>query len=58
MNAKRIAPLASVLLVVFGLAVAAPFASAAKAPTVTGIVHACIKTKGKKSQRGTLRIVA
>jgi hypothetical protein len=58
MKIKRFAPLASVLLVaVLALAVAAPFASAAKAPTVTGIVHACIKTKGKKSQRGSIRIV-
>lgn len=57
MKTKLVAPLVSVLLVALGL-LAAPFASAASAPlTTNGSVHACVKAKGKASQRGMLRVV-
>jgi Collagen triple helix repeat (20 copies) len=57
MRLRSIAILASVLPIVLGL-VLAPLASAGNSPRVTGgVIHACMKTKGKKSQRGTLRIV-
>jgi|GEM_PF-4758016 len=45
-------------LLVLGL-VLAPLAVAGKGPRVkNGIVHACLKTKGKKAQRGTIRVVS
>lgn len=48
---------ASVILVL-GLVVPA-LAVAGRGPVARGgIVHACLKTKGKKSQRGTIRVVA
>ncbi len=57
MKTKLVAPLVSVLLVALGLMVA-PLASAASAPLVTnGSVHACVKVKGKASQRGMMRVV-
>ena len=57
MKAKLIAPLVLVLLVALGLTVA-PLASAATTPSVqNGVVHACMKVKGKRSQRGMIRIV-
>jgi hypothetical protein len=57
MKAKLIAPLVPVLLVALGLFVA-PLASAASTPSVqNGVVHACMKVKGKKAQRGMIRIV-
>lgn len=57
MKAKLIAPLVPVLLVALGLTVA-PLASAATTPSVqNGVVHACMKVKGKRSQRGMIRIV-
>ncbi len=57
MKAKLIAPLVSVLLVASALTVA-PLASAAATPSVQkGVVHACMKVKGKQSQRGMIRIV-
>jgi hypothetical protein len=57
MKAKLIAPLVPVLLVALGLFVA-PLASAATTPSVqNGVVHACMKVKGKKAQRGMIRIV-
>lgn len=56
MQAKRIVTLASALLAL-GLLLA-PLAAAGKSPRVrNGVVHACVKTKGKRSQRGTIRIV-
>ncbi|HVW47188.1 MAG TPA: hypothetical protein VHA76_09050 [Solirubrobacterales bacterium] len=57
MKPKRIAPLVSVLLLaVVGLTLAPP--AAAKGPRVrNGVVQACMKTKGKKGQIGTIRIV-
>jgi Collagen triple helix repeat (20 copies) len=57
MKTKLVAPLAPVLLVALGLLLA-PLASAASAPlTSDGSVHACVKAKGKASQRGMLRVV-
>ena len=57
MKTKLITPLVSVLLVALGLIVA-PLASAASTPSVqNGVVHACMKVKGKRSQRGMIRIV-
>ncbi|HEY0278983.1 MAG TPA: collagen-like protein [Solirubrobacterales bacterium] len=57
MKAKLIAPAVSVLLVALGLVVA-PLASAASTPSVAnGVVHACMKVKGKAAQKGTIRIV-
>jgi Collagen triple helix repeat (20 copies) len=57
MKPKLIAPLVPVLLVALGLLVA-PLASAASKPSVqNGVVHACMKVKGKRSQRGMIRIV-
>jgi hypothetical protein len=57
MKAKLIAPLVPVLLVALGLTVP-PLASAATTPSVqNGVVHACMKVKGKKAQRGMIRIV-
>src|ERR1700761_1000557 len=57
MKTKLITPLVSVLLVAQGLVVA-PLASAATTPSVqNGVVHACMKVKGKRSQRGMIRIV-
>src|ERR1700709_1431462 len=57
MKAKLIAPLVPVLLVALGLTFA-PLASAATNPSVqNGVVHACMKVKGKKAQRGMIRIV-
>jgi hypothetical protein len=56
MKNKLIAPLVPVLLVAFGLLVA-PLASAATSPSVqNGVVHACVKVKGKPAQRGMIRI--
>src|ERR1700761_8012513 len=57
MKAKLIAPLVPVLLVALGLFLV-PLASAASTPSVqNGVVHACMKVKGKKAQRGMIRIV-
>jgi len=57
MKTKLVAPLVPVLLIALGLAVA-PLASAAPAPLVSnGSVHACVKVKGKRSQRGMMRVV-
>jgi hypothetical protein len=57
MKNKPIAPLVPVLLVALGLLVA-PLASAATSPSVhNGVVHACMKAKGKRAQRGMIRIV-
>lgn len=57
MKAKLIAPVVSVLLIALGLLVA-PLASAASTPSVAnGVVHACMKVKGKAAQKGTIRIV-
>jgi hypothetical protein len=57
MKTKLITPLVPVLLVALGLIVA-PLASAASTPSVqNGVVHACMKVKGKKAQRGIIRIV-
>jgi Collagen triple helix repeat (20 copies) len=57
MKTKLITPLVPVLLVALGLIVA-PLASAATTPSVqNGVVHACMKVKGKRSQRGMIRIV-
>ncbi len=57
MKAKLIAPLVPVLLVALGLTVPS-LASAATTPSIqNGVVHACMKVKGKKAQRGMIRIV-
>jgi outer membrane murein-binding lipoprotein Lpp len=57
MKNKLIASLVPVLLVALGL-LFAPLASAATSPSVrNGVVHACMKVKGKPAQRGMIRIV-
>jgi hypothetical protein len=57
MKTKLLAPVVSVLLVALGLLVA-PLASAATTPSVAnGVVHACMKVKGKAAQKGMIRIV-
>jgi hypothetical protein len=57
MKTKLVAPLVPALLVALGL-LFAPLASATSAPlTTNGSVHACVKAKGKASQRGMLRVV-
>jgi hypothetical protein len=57
MRTKRIVTCSSALLVL-GL-VLAPLAAAGKGPRVkNGVVHACLKTKGKKAQRGTIHVVS
>lgn len=57
MKTKLIAPVIPVLLVALGLLVA-PLASAVTSPSVhNGVVHACMKAKGKPAQRGMIRIV-
>jgi uncharacterized protein YoxC len=55
MRTKWILIPASVLLVL--CLVSAPFAAAKGLKIKNGIVHACLKTKGKKSQRGTIHVV-
>jgi hypothetical protein len=56
MRTKLLLTMSSALLVL-GL-VLAPLAAAGKGPRVkNGVVHACLKTKGKKSQRGTIHVV-
>lgn len=57
MRTKSIVTSLSALLVLGLLLV--PLAAAAKGPKVgNGVIHACLKTKGKKTQRGTIRIVS
>jgi hypothetical protein len=55
MRTKRILTCLSALAV-FGLT-QSPLADARGLKVKNGIVHACLKTKGKKSQRGTIRVV-
>jgi hypothetical protein len=57
MRTKVLLSTSSVLLVL-GL-VLVPLAAAGKSPVVkNGVIHACLKTKGKKSQRGTIHVVS
>src|ERR1700749_5045521 len=58
MRLKWIATCSSALVLVVALLVA-PLASAGTSPRIKGgVIHACMKTKGKKSQRGTIRVVS
>src|SRR3954447_14233359 len=57
MRTKPLLLMSSALLVL-GL-VLAPLAAAGKRPLVkNGVIHACLVTKGKKSQRGTIHVVS
>jgi hypothetical protein len=48
---------ATVVSAVFTVTFLGGTAEAAKSPVVGGVIHACLKTKGKPQLRGTLRVV-